>query len=101
MVSEAQSSVSVEVFEKQGSMGKQHRKKTISMVVPQGHVIDLLLVGVFEENARLLQWLVQRDQSNFCSLFNIINSNYGRPKHTRNGRTSSKTETSTSRTSKI
>ena len=36
----------------------------------------------------------------FLHLFNIINLNYGRPKHTRNTRTSSKTTTSTSRTSK-
>ena len=32
----------------------------------------------------------------FCHLFNIINLNYGRPKHTRNARTSSKTKPSTS-----
>ena len=36
----------------------------------------------------------------FCSLFNIINLNYGRPKHTLNARNSSKTKTLTSRTSK-
>ena len=41
---------------------------------------------------------VQRDRSTF--LFNIINVDYGRPKHNRNARTSSKTKTSTSRTSK-
>ena len=36
---------------------------------------------------------VQRDQSTFFHLFNIINLDYGRPKHTRNVRTSSKTKT--------
>ena len=36
----------------------------------------------------------------FVHLFNIINLDYGRPKHTRNARNSSKTKTSTSRTSK-
>ena len=40
---------------------------------------------------------VQRDRSTFS---NIINLNYGRPKHTRNARTSSKTKKSPSRTSK-
>ena len=55
------------------------------------------LVGVFEENARLLQWLVffvssTRSVHFFVLLFNIINLNYGRPKHTRNARTSSKTK---------
>ena len=63
------------------------------------------LVGVFEENARLLQLLVfvissTRSVNFFVHLFNNINLNYERPKHTRNARTSFKTKTSTSRTSK-
>ena len=36
----------------------------------------------------------------FCQFLNIINLNYGRPRHTRKTRASSKTKTSTSRTSK-
>ena len=68
-------------------------------------LLEVILVGVFEENTRLLQWLVffvssTRSVHFFVHLFNIINLNYGRPKHTRNDRTSSKTKTSTSRTSK-
>ena len=52
-------------------------------------------MGVFEENARLLQWLVffvssTRSVHFLVHLFNIINLNYGPPKHTRNSRTSSK-----------
>ena len=63
------------------------------------------LVGVFEANARLLQLLVfvissTRSVNFFVHLFNNINLNYERPKHTRNARTSFKTKTSTSRTSK-
>ena len=55
------------------------------------------LVGVFEENARLLQWLVffvssTRSVHFFVHLFNIINLNYGCSKHTGNVRTSSKTK---------
>ena len=50
----------------------------------------------FKENARLLQWLIffltsTRSFHFFVHLFNIINLNYGRPEHTGNDRTSSKT----------
>ena len=63
------------------------------------------IVGVFEENARLLQWLVffvssTRSIHFLVQLFNIINLNYAPPKHTRNAITSFKTKKSTYRTSK-
>ena len=69
------------------------------------NISKAFLVGVFEENARLLQWLVffvssTRSVNFFVHLFNIINLNYGRPKDTRNARISSKTKTSTPRISK-
>ena len=65
----------------------------------------VILVGIIEENARLLQWLVffvssTRSVHFFVQLFNFINLNYGRPKHTRNARNLSETKTSTFRTMK-
>ena len=48
----------------------------------------MFLVGAFEENARLLQWLVFFVSSTrsvyFFVHFFIINLNYEPPKHTRN-----------------
>ena len=59
----------------------------------------------FRRKSRLFQWLVffvssTRSVHFFVHLFNIINLNYGRPKHNRNARNSSQTKKSTSRTSK-